>query len=332
MRLERFPAAQDTDSVTSQTIRLMCRYIRESADDPVIQAAAAHAVRYFAGGSDDPTIRAWAVYWFVKHNVKFVVDEAPMFRLGEQNQQDLLISPSVLIRMQKPEEDCDGFTMLGAALLKALDIPFVIVTIAADPNDPARWSHVFLMAMLSGGPLNMDISHGSGPGWIVPKAHTFRWQAWDCDGNAVSIPRPRRHSLNGWVPSGLGQDLSSLDELPVGTTSDTSNPFSLPSLESDAGILGNDLSSGYNYLMTGPTPTPTQLAQAGQTPPTPGFNWQAFTSGIANDATQVTKALITQSNINQSGAALSGLLSSLLPIAIIVVIGGFVLSELGNKK
>jgi hypothetical protein len=85
--------------------------------------------------------------------------------------------------------------------------------------------------------------------------------------------------------------------------------------------------------MTGPTPTPTQLAQAGQTPPAgSGFNWTAFTSGIANDATQVTKALITQSNINQSSAALSGLLSGLLPIVLIVVVGGFVLSELGSKK
>jgi hypothetical protein len=313
----------------------MCRYIRESADDPVIQAAAAHAVRYFGGGSQDPAIWAWAVYWFIKHNVKFVVDEAPMFRLGEEDNQDLLISPSVLIRMDKPQEDCDGFTMLGGAFLKALNIPFVIVTIAADPNDPARWSHVFLMAMLPGGPLNMDISHGSGPGWIVPAAHTFRWQAWDCDGNAVSVLRPRRHSLNGWVPSGLGQDdsIDSLDNLSVGTTSDISDPFSLASLESDAGTLGSDISSGYNYLMTGPTPTPTQLAQAGQTPPAgSGFNWTAFTSGIANDATQVTKALITQSNINQSSAALSGLLSGLLPIVLIVVVGGFVLSELGSKK
>jgi hypothetical protein len=359
VQLERFPAADDTDSVTSQTIRLMCRYIRESADDPVIQAAAAHAVRYFGGGSQDPSMRAWAVYWFVKHNVKFVVDEAPMFRLGQENNQDLLISPSVLIRMDKPQEDCDGFTMLGGALLKALNIPFVIVTIAADPNDPARWSHVFLMAILSGGPLNMDISHGSGPGWIVPAAHTFRWQAWDCDGNAVSVPRPRRHSLNGWIRTGMGQlptddsyDLTQLSGANLVAPSDVSlagdNLFS--TLESGASSLGTDIGAGFSWLtgaaapidtsgplMTGGTPTAAQLAAAGssntQTSSSgPGFNWTAFTSGIANDATQVTKALITQSNINQSSAALSGLLSSLLPIVAIVLIGGFVLSELGSKK
>jgi hypothetical protein len=338
VHLERFPAADDTDSVTSQTVRLMCRYIRESADDPVIRAAAAHAVRYFGGGSQDPAIWAWAVYWFIKHNVKFVVDEAPMFRLGEENNQDLLIRPDVLIRMDKPQEDCDGFTMLGGALLKALNIPFVIVTIAADPNDPARWSHVFLMAMLPGGPLNMDISHGSGPGWIVPAAHTFRWQAWDCDGNAVSVPRPRRHSLNGWVPSGLGQTDNGYfgDPSEEGTIDaiDTGLQAAEGTLASGWGVITADLggSSG-TPLMTGPTPTPTQLAQAGQTPPAgSGFNWTAFTSGIANDATQVTKALITQSNISQSSAALSGLLSSLLPIVAIVLIGGFVLSELGSKK
>ena len=90
---------------------------------------------------------AWAAFWFAKHNVKFVVDEAPMFRLGETGQQDLLISPSVLIRMQKPEEDCDGFTMLVCALLRCMGVPFVIVTIAASPDDPSRWSHVFPMAL-----------------------------------------------------------------------------------------------------------------------------------------------------------------------------------------
>src|SRR6202034_1681421 len=95
VQLVRIPAAADSDTATQQTIDLMCRCIRESSEDPMIRLAAQYAVHHFGAGSSDPAMQAWAVFWFVKHQVKFVVDEAPMFRLGEPNQQDLLISPAV---------------------------------------------------------------------------------------------------------------------------------------------------------------------------------------------------------------------------------------------
>ena len=189
VQLERtYVGDLDTDGKTEVTIGRMCEHIRKSADDDQVKAAANWAHESFGGGSSDPAMKAWAVFWFCKHYVRFVVDEAPMFRLNEPNQQDLLYSPAVLIRMQDPAGDCDDFTMMGAALLKALGVPFVIVTIAAGPDDPQRWSHVFLMAMLSTGPLPIDASHGSGPGWMVPASHTYRWQCWDEDGKPVERP------------------------------------------------------------------------------------------------------------------------------------------------
>ena len=326
VQLERFPAAEDSDSATSQTVSLMCRYIRESSDDPAIRAAAGWAHEHFGGNSADPAMQAWAVFWFVKHQVRFVVDEAPMFRLGEANQQDLLISPAVLIRMKDPQEDCDGFTMLVCALLKCLGIPFCIATIACSPDDPGRWSHVFPLAMLKAGPLPLDASHGSGPGWMVPAAHTFRWQCWDENGNPVGVGRPRRHSLNGWVRPGasygLGQDLG--DDL-ISAENDVSGDFT--NLENAIGSNPDILSSA---LPTGATPA------AATTPSNTGFNLASFFSGLATDATSTAKSYITaqqQEQLAQTGAyTASNILSTMVPLAV-AGLGIFLLvSVLGSKK
>ena len=332
--LERHPAAEDSDSATSQTIELMCRYIRESTDDPAIRLAAQYAWQHFGGGSPDPAMKAWAVFWFVKHNVKFVVDEAPMFRLGEANQQDLLISPSVLIRMRDPQEDCDGFTMLGAALLKALDVPFVIVTIAAGPDDPSRWPHVFLMAMLSTGPLPIDASHGSGPGWMVPAAHTFRWQAWGEDGQAVNVMRPRRHSLNGWVRSGLGQD----DPLDIVGSIGTD----IYSLETavDQG-LNTDINS-YNFgagSSSSGTLTQGQAAQissasysAPSSSSSSSFNWTSFLNTLTSSAAGVAKVAETNSLTQGAELELSNIFGSLGTVVMVIAVAWVAVSFLGSRS
>ena len=319
--IERYAAADDTDSVTAQTIGLMCRYIRESADDPAIQDAAQWAAGHYGAGSTSPSMLAWAAFWFAKHNVKFVVDEAPMFRLGETGRQDLLISPSVLIRMQKPEEDCDGFTMLVCALLRCMGVPFVIVTIAASPDDPSRWSHVFPMA-LTPQPIPLDASHGSGPGWIVPAAHTFRWQAWDCDGSPCDVKRPRRQGLHGWVPSGhgfggLGQDV--LDEY-ITDTGDTSGGSSVQL----TGPGVTDTGSPYFPVTTYSPNTPTPASSS-------SFNWTSFLQNLTNQAAGVAKVAEVNASATNASLALSGAFSSLLPIIAVVVVGGFLISSMGKK-
>ena len=360
MLLERFPAAEDSDSATSQTIELMCRYIRESTDDPAIRLAAQYAWQHFGGGSPDPAMKAWAVFWFVKHNVKFVVDEAPMFRLGEANQQDLLISPSVLIRMRDPQEDCDGFTMLGAALLRALDVPFVIVTIAAGPDDPSRWSHVFLMAMLPTGPLPIDASHGSGPGWMVPAAHTFRWQAWGEDGQAVNVMRPRQHSLNGWVRPGtplvnsiqaaMVQDRQ--NGLGLGQTDDSIDGGAFlnsvgTSLDTDIGDLFGGGDTGSSVTLSTPnTPntadgsssssvfqvTPTSGSSSSSTSTSPAFNWTSFLNTLTSSAAGVAKVAETNSLTQGAELELSNIFSSFGTIIMIGLAAWVAVSFLGRSK
>jgi hypothetical protein len=243
--LERTRALDDTDGATRQTVEKMCELIRQSVcahspaivagvptcnkcgkiwqhsgqanlnalaheNDPVFRAAA-YARDRFAMGSTDPAALAWGCFWYVKHCVKFRLDEGTMLQIGEshdaygQQQQDLLIAPAVLVRMRNPSEDCDGFTMLTAALLTCLGVPVLIATVATDMDDPTRWSHVFLCAIINGRVKPLDTSHGTAPGWMVPRQRINRWQTWTLDGRPADVSIPTFQGLHAYQTfPGLG--------------------------------------------------------------------------------------------------------------------------------
>lgn len=287
----------------------MCRYIRDTDSDPVIQQAAAYCSSQMACGSADPAMKAWGAFWLVKHLVRFVVDDAPLDRWGEFAQQDLLTSPSVLIRLNDPAEDCDGFTMLVCALLRAMGVRYQIVTVAASPDDPSRWSHVFAMAMLPGGPLPLDASHGAGPGWMVPSSHTFRWQCWDENGKAVDTPRPQQRGLHGWVPATNG-----LAEV------DLSSGFSYdPTSDNSGGVINP------NTGETGVTPwgTPATTLSPISNSPGSSFNLTSFLNNLTNAAAGVAKVAELPSTAfpQQYGTGVATSLGSFLP----VILGGVLL-------
>lgn len=295
----------------------MCRYIKEAAEDPELKRAAEYARAAYAGGSADPNMLAWAVFWFCKHNIKFVVDEAPMMRLERivpgsgYAQQDLLIRPDVLIRMNPREGDCDDFTMMACALLRALGVPYSIITIACGADDPSRWSHVFPMALCPA-PLALDASHGRGPGWMVPAEQTYRWQAWDADGEAIGLKRPGSQ-LHGWVRSdyGLGG---------LGQCYDTS---------------GNEIDCSDTIAGVAPTPTDTTpfLVSGPALPSTAtstssGFNWTSFLDTLATQAAGVAKTAEVSGLYQNAAASTTGIFQSMIPIVLIVVLGGLAISAL----
>ena len=318
---EKVPASADPNVATRQTVEKMCEYIRAGALDELVQWWAECGVTRYGMGSRDPQALCWAMYWLVKHAIQFARDEPRLFQVGEGDALDMLIAPAVLVRMSQPKEDCDGFTMLVCALLQCVGVRTVIVTVAADPQDPSRWSHVFPMA-LTPQPIPLDASHGSGPGWIVPAAHTFRWQAWDCDGSPCDVKRPRRQGLHGWVPSGhgfggLGQDV--LDEY-ITDTGDTSGGSSVQL----TGPGVTDTGSPYFPVTTYSPNTPTPASSS-------SFNWTSFLQNLTNQAAGVAKVAEVNASATNASLALSGAFSSLLPIIAVVVVGGFLISSMGKK-
>jgi hypothetical protein len=199
----------------------------------------------------------WAVYWYVKHCVKFQQDEDIMLRIGEPGQQDVLTAPDVLLRMDNPKEDCDGFTMLVCALLSLLGVKWVIVTVAVDPNDRTRWSHVFPMALMGDGknPMPLDASHGKGPGWMVPSDRIYKWQAWGEDGNPSDVGPPAK--LGHYVSRGRGfGDLANgVCDSDAGDSCDSAGNF-LPAGTSEIAGMPGFLQMTTSQVGTSPGPTP----------------------------------------------------------------------------
>lgn len=203
--MQTTPASKDPDTATRQTVEKMSDYIRDAIADPAVRACADYAWKRFGLSSPSPEAKCWAVFWWVKHCISFRQDEATMFRVGLHDEQDLLIAPSVLVRMADPAEDCDGFTMLGSAMLAILGIPVYIGTAAADHSRPQEFSHVFPIAKIGDRVLPLDMSHGPRPGWMIPRRDVLRFQAWGLDGKPTNdITVPTFQGLHGYVRVGNG--------------------------------------------------------------------------------------------------------------------------------
>jgi hypothetical protein len=316
--------SDDTDSLTKTTVQKMGQYIRESAADPHVQNCARYAYERMGRLPWMPAPSPVdGVFFFLKHRVRRVLDEGTAFKLGEPGALDVLISPAVLLRMPNPAEDCDGFTMAAAAMLSALGIENCIATVACDPREPERWSHVFSLVKLPNGEwMPLDCSHGDRPGWMVPTKQISRWQAWDLNGNPLDIPIPVRSQLRGYVPRrqrrGVGQ-----------ICFDESN-------------IAYDCSGGVPY---DPTPLVPGIPQGSSTvfggsgpiqPSSPGFNWAAFTQMLAADATRVASIaeLPAGASLTPGGAVMGSIgtsISQFMPL-ILLGLGAVLVFNMAGKR
>lgn len=163
VRFQAWPQPDDDERATARTVALMDHVARASASHPLIQAATQQAV----AGAPDPAERARRIFWWVKRRVHFREDaeQARLAGLPAPNEAELLIWPADLLAMPEPAGDCDDHATLVAAMLIAAGIEPELVTIAADPSDPSRYSHVYARARIGRARIALDTSHGAYPGW-----------------------------------------------------------------------------------------------------------------------------------------------------------------------
>jgi hypothetical protein len=353
---EKVPAADDPNVATRQTVELMCRYIREGAADELVRWWAECGLARYGQGNRDPQAVCWAMYWLVKHAILFARDEPRLFSVGEPDGLDMLIAPALLVRMSQPKEDCDGFTMLLCALLSCLGVKSVIVTIAADPSDPTRWSHVFPMAVMpSGATVPLDASHGNMPGWMVPREHIFRWQAWDLNAMPIEVAIPSKHraGLHGYVPRGrrfprrgMGQCYD--DEgngIPCDTGSgDGSTPAPIIQPVMTGALPCYDVTGAVTScgpMPGGSTGLPVGgggdvlTGNAGGTPATTGSNWASAISSIVQAGARDAQLALSPagSYINSAGQVVTPFagVSNILPFLLIGLGIFVVVSMVGHE-
>src|SRR5579872_2361069 len=200
VNFEAIPLSDDPDLQVAQTIDLMRQYVRADSGSIPIQQEAQYVA---ANSSGDPCSD---VFWHVKNKVQFQKDEvsaAPWAASFPGEIVEWLVRPQDLARMDRPAEDCDGFSQYTPALLRALGVPCSFVTVAVDPRDPSRYSHVYLACYPNGQRVPLDVSHGPYPGWEAPNPYGKKreWPIDGCDWFSLSPCAPLRRLL---VLAGIG--------------------------------------------------------------------------------------------------------------------------------
>lgn len=165
----------NNDVSTRDTVQDMAKLARRYAGDPQVIAATAEAL---SGGARTQREIASAIFYWVRHNIRFVEDETLMYEefgiQPEHLDKELLIVPPLLLSMPQPMGDCDDFSLLLAAMLLCAGLQPYWVTVAADQNDVRKFSHIYVCVCLTDEGTHMCLDAGNrlamvAPGWEESK-------------------------------------------------------------------------------------------------------------------------------------------------------------------
>ena len=119
---------------------------------------------------------AKAIYKFVQSRLTFRPDEVHVFeRFGIAGDNvEFLQSPAYLLSLDRPQGDCDCYSMLLAAMLHCAGVPCCYATIAANAELPQMFSHIYVVAYPANQRMPLDASHGPYAGWEYPEYTRIR--------------------------------------------------------------------------------------------------------------------------------------------------------------
>ena len=170
-------AGDGGDGGVARTVGIMNGHCNKALSCEQIKDALRIAGISSSMGEDEVISR---VFRYIKGKVRFIEDEKQLEKLFEFNHakgRELLISPPVLLSMQKPMGDCDDFSMLACTMLNSSGVKCDFITVAADERHPEIFTHIYcLITKKDGTQVPFDASHGKDVGWETSKQ--FRKQIW----------------------------------------------------------------------------------------------------------------------------------------------------------
>jgi hypothetical protein len=180
------PRPGTDEAVTAQSVTLMQWLDDRDSGSPAVIRAAWECAR---GLPANPRVEeiADAAYKWAHEHVRYVHEQdmaAPFSHLDRFTYDQTLIAPAALLAMPQPEGDCPDFSMLVASILDVFGLQSYYKTIAADPNNPDLYSHIYVVVDTAGGgfhPLKHrwypeDASNAPLAG--VEFAHPFKAKVW----------------------------------------------------------------------------------------------------------------------------------------------------------
>lgn len=176
VRYEAHVVSDDPQEQVEQVVAQMSEYaVADSASPEILSdlsrvVPVSHAVRSsLPGGCWTDSRTAAALFYHVQNRMRFQRDEDTVAGLQSMTETPIvegLVRPVDMAVMERGIGDCDDYAMYLASLLLAAGIPCAFVTVAADPQDPSRFSHVYVAAYTRDeGRIPLDASHGEYPGW-----------------------------------------------------------------------------------------------------------------------------------------------------------------------
>jgi hypothetical protein len=260
------------DVETAQTVSIMDELAtRDAGDRAVIDAT--HRALEDAGldMSASPVEKAIAIFWYLKRTVRYVPTPGTS-PLVDQT----LVAPSTLLQMPDPWGDCPQFSMAAKAMLQVCCIPSMFKTIAAEPDYPDVYSHIYNVVPIGGKFLPFDSSNAPAPG--AEYARAFKQRVWvpTIPDRCKETPMQRNatYTKRGWRSKTLR-----------GTLGDDSD-----------GLYDSDTIYSSDDVMTGPLPTSAQLNQPlyplASSSSSSGASTTSLLTALANDAATVAAPIV----------------------------------------
>lgn len=158
---------QSGDRGTAQTIKAMRQLVDRALGDSSFVRTAKDIIRRVP--AHDEWGEAETIYTWVLQNIRFAKDPVT---------KEALYPPTELLKIRSG--DCDDISMLLAALYLAVGYPARLVTIAANPETPQEFSHVFVEVELPPGSNNWIAADAARPGsqFAVPPPMYYRKRIW----------------------------------------------------------------------------------------------------------------------------------------------------------
>ena len=195
------------DHGIEQTITVMRRLIDQALNDPSFIRFAIDLVRNVP--AHDEAGEVAALFGWVQQNIRYTKDPVT---------KEKLYPPQELLKIRAG--DCDDMTTLLGALAIALGYPARAVTVAASPESPNEFSHVYLEVEVPPGSGAWVALDAARPGAFFGRSPEIysRKRAWSLtdytytDLGGCANSRTRIAGLAGYARMhGLGQDDSSID-------------------------------------------------------------------------------------------------------------------------
>jgi hypothetical protein len=186
---------------TAQTVDLMRQLVDQAITDQTFVRFAIDLVRNVP--AHDEMAEVQKVYAWVLANIRFTKDPVD---------KEKLYPPTELLQIRAG--DCDDISTLISALVMALGYPARLVTIAADPNAPTEFSHVYAEAEVppgSGNWISLDAARPGAQFGVEPPSY-YRKRIWslsdsshqDVSGYYSRLLKPRPRLAGYAHVGGLG--------------------------------------------------------------------------------------------------------------------------------